>query len=280
MKIYPIIVENWKMDGGVAFGVVPKTIWKKLIEPDENNLVKITTRCLLVEDENRIILFDVGMGRKQSDKYYGFRFLFGEDNLKENLTKAGYSFDDITDVVFTHLHDDHCGGAVKLNDKGDAELVFKNAMHHVSFEQWDWANNPNKREIGSFFKLNFELIEKSGKLNLIETEGAFTNNIRLMMVNGHTQGQLIPIINYKDKTVVFMGDFIPTAANIPLPFVPSVDIQPLLSLKEKESFLNIAAEQAYYLIFEHDYYTECCTVLQTEKGVRLDKSYKLNEILS
>ncbi len=280
MKIHPIVTENWKMDGGVAFGVVPKTIWKNLIEPDENNLVKITTRCLLVEDGNRVILFDTGMGNKQTEKYYGFRFLFGEDNLKENLAKAGYTFDDITDVVFTHLHDDHCGGATKLNDRGEPELVFKNATFHVSKEHWNWANNPNKREIGSFFQLNLKPLADSGKLKLIEEAGQFTNNIEFRMVNGHTQGQLIPIINFKDTTLVFMGDFIPMAANIPLPFIPSVDIQPLLSLIEKEAFLSVAADKEYYLIFEHDYYIECCTVIQTEKGVRMDKSFTLNEILS
>lgn len=280
MKIHPIIAENWKMDGGVTFGVVPKTMWKKLIEPDENNLVKITTRCLLVEDQDRVILFDAGMGRKQTEKYYSFRFLFGEENLEDNLAKVGYSYDDITDVVFTHLHDDHCGGAVQLDKNGNSELVFKKAMHHVSQDQWEWANNPNTREIGSFFKMNFSLLEEAGKLNLLKKEGTFTTNIRFIKVNGHTQGQLIPIVNNNGKTFVFMGDFIPMAANIPLPFIPSVDIQPLLSLKEKESFLNTAADQGYYLIFEHDYYIECCTVTRTEKGVRLDKSFELNRILS
>jgi len=182
--------------------------------------------------------------------------------------------------VFTHLHDDHCGGATKLNDKGEPELVFKNTTFHVSKEHWNWANNPNKREIGSFFQLNLKPLADSGKLMLIEEAGQFTNNIELRMVNGHTQGQLIPLINFKDKTLVFMGDFIPMAANIPLPFIPSVDIQPLLSLIEKEAFLSVAADKEYYLIFEHDYYIECCTVIQTEKGVRMDKSFTLNEILS
>jgi len=151
MNIYPVIAENWKMDGGVAFGVVPRLIWKKLMEPDENNMVKITTRCLLVEDENRVILFDVGMGKKQNDKYYSFRYLFGDDNLKDNLSKIGYSFDDITDIVFTHLHDDHCGAATVLNENGDSVIAFKNAIFHVSEEHWDWARKPNKREVGSFF---------------------------------------------------------------------------------------------------------------------------------
>lgn len=280
MRIFPVVAENWMMDGGVAFGVVPKTIWKKLIEPDENNMVNITSRCLLVQEKERIILFDTGMGRKQPDKFYSYRFIFGDDNLKANLSEAGFSLDDITDVVFTHLHDDHCGGAVKLDTKGKPELVFKNAMHHVSKGQWNWANNPNKREVGSFFKTNFSPIEEAGKLNLIHEEGPFTTNIRFIIVNGHTQGQLIPIIESNGKTFVFMGDFIPLAANIPFPFIPSVDIQPLVSLKEKEAFLNVAADNGFYLIFEHDYYTECCTVMHGKKGVKLEKAYQLNQILS
>jgi glyoxylase-like metal-dependent hydrolase (beta-lactamase superfamily II) len=280
MKIFPVIAENWKVDGGVAFGVVPKGIWSKLMEPDENNMVKITTRCLLVEDENRLILFDVGMGRKQNEKFYGFRYLFGDDDLQNNLSELGYTFDDITDIVFTHLHDDHCGAATKLNDDNKTELVFKNASFHVSKEQWDWANNPNKREIGSFFQLNLKPLADTGRLNFIEKAGYFTKNIELRMVHGHTQGQLIPLLSFKGQTFVFMGDFIPAAVNIPLPFIPSVDVQPLLTLKEKASFLNEAADKDYYLIFEHDYDIECCTVMQTEKGVRLNKTYRLNEILN
>jgi len=280
MKIFPVIAENWKMDGGVAFGVVPKSIWNKLMEPDDNNMVKITTRCLLVEDGNRVVLFDVGMGKKQNDKFYSFRYLFGDENLQNSLSEIGYTFDDITDIVFTHLHYDHCGAATKLNDGDELELVFKKANLHVSKEQWNWANNPNMREIGSFFQLNLKPLAESGRLNFIEKAGRFTKNIELRMVNGHTQGQLFPLISFKHQTFVFMGDFIPTAANIPLPFIPSVDVQPLLTLKEKESFLNEAADKGYFLIFEHDYDIECCTVIHTKKGVRLNKTYRLNEILN
>jgi len=279
MKIFPIIAENWKMDGGVAFGVVPQTIWKKLAEPDENNLVNITTRCLLVDDGDRKILFDVGMGRKQSDKFYSFRYLFGNESLENSLEKYGYSSDDITDVVFTHLHDDHCGGAIELDQKGQPELVFKNAIHWCSAEQWKWANDPNKREIGSFFKINFVPIMEAGKLNFIKSEGKFSENISFRLMNGHTQGQIIPIISTNNKTYVFMGDAIPSSANIPLPFIASVDIQPLEALNEKEQILTEAADNGYYLVFEHDYYTECCTVKHTEKGVQMDKVFQLNEIL-
>jgi glyoxylase-like metal-dependent hydrolase (beta-lactamase superfamily II) len=280
MKIHAVIAENWKMDGGVAFGVIPQTIWKKLVEPDENNLVKITSRSLLIETENRLILIDTGMGRKQNDKYYGFRFLFGEENLENEFDKLGYRFDDVTDVIFTHLHDDHCGGAVKIDDNGKSELVFKNANHWCSKEHWEWANHPNKRETGSFFKENFIPIKEAGKLKLIEGPGEFCKGISFRVMNGHTQGMLIPVIENGGKTFVFMADFIPSAAHIPIPFVASVDIQPLVALKEKEVFLNEAADKNYVLIFEHDYDYESCTVMHTDKGVRVDKSFRLKEILA
>jgi len=280
MEIKQIIAENWKMDGGVAFGVVPQTIWKKLVEPDENNMVNITSRCLLVKTGDRLVLIDTGMGNKQSVKYYSYHFLFGEENLKSSFAQAGYSFDDVTDVIFTHLRDDHCGGALRKDQDGKPELVFKNAKHFVSKIHWEWANNPNKREVGSFFKDNFIPIKEAGQLTLIEKEGEFCEGISLRFINGHTQGMIIPFIEYDGKTFVFLADFIPSAAHIPLPFIASVDIQPLVALKEKEVFLNEAVEKGYYLIFEHDYYIECCTVEHTEKGVRVDKSFKLDEILS
>ena len=279
MKIIPVIAENWKMDGGVAFGVVPQTIWRKLVEPDDRNLIKITTRCLLVDDGKRRILFDVGMGRKQNEKYYGYRHIFGEDTLINSLKSNGYTPDDITDVVFTHLHDDHCGGAIALNEQGDPEIVFKNAMHHCSKAQWEWANNPNKREIGSFFKINFEPLMKAGKMKLIDQAGPFTDHITLRIMNGHTRGMFVPVITAGERTLVYAADFIPLAANIPLPFIASVDIEPLEALKEKETFLQEAVENGYYLVFEHDYAVESCTLIATEKGVRVDKEISLNEIL-
>jgi glyoxylase-like metal-dependent hydrolase (beta-lactamase superfamily II) len=279
MKIHAVVAENWKMDGGVAFGVVPKTIWKKLVEPDKNNLVKIISRSLLIETDNRLILIDTGMGRKQNEKYYSYRFLFGEESMENAFHKLGYQFDDVTDVIFTHLHDDHCGGAVKFNADKNPELVFKNAMHYCSREQWEWANNPNKREMGSFFKVNFIPIKESGKLTLLDGPGEFCEGISFRIMNGHTQGMVVPFIENEGKTFVFMADFIPSAAHIPIPFIASVDIQPLIALKEKELFLNEAADNSYVLIFEHDYDTESCTVIHTEKGIRVDKSFTLEEIL-
>ncbi|MCF8367877.1 MAG: MBL fold metallo-hydrolase [Bacteroidales bacterium] len=278
MRIYPIVSENWKMDGGVAFGVVPKTIWQKLVEPDENNMIKITTRCLLVVEGDRKILFDTGMGRKQAEKYYSFRYIFGEAGLEKSLQNYGYTKNDITDVVFTHLHDDHCGDAIRINASGKPELTFKNATYYCSASQWEWANNPNKREAGSFFKINFQHLMDSGKLRLIEKEGLFCPNIKLRIMDGHTRGQLIPVITDREKTFVFIADFIPLLANIPIPYIASVDIQPLDAIKGKVSFLEEALEKNYYLIFEHDYYHEVCNLKKTEKGIQPDKIFRLSEI--
>jgi glyoxylase-like metal-dependent hydrolase (beta-lactamase superfamily II) len=248
--------------------------------PDENNMIKITSRCLLVVEGDRRILFDTGMGNKQPAKYYGYRYLFGDESLEKSLNNNGYTADDITDVVFTHLHDDHCGGAVRINENGAPELVFRNAMHYCSAGQWEWANHPNSREIGSYFKINFMPLENAGKLRLIEKAGAFSDTIQLMLFHGHTQGQLIPIISHQGRTFVFAADFIPTAAHIPLPFIASVDIRPLQTLKEKEAFLEEAVEKNYLLIFEHDYDVECCSLQRTEKGVRLEKHFRVDEFLN
>ncbi len=280
MKLYTVLAENWKMDGGVAFGVVPKSIWKDLAEPDENNLVKITSRCLLVEVGERLILFDTGMGRKQNEKYYGYRYLFGNENLEHAFNQPGYKFTDVTDVIFTHLHDDHCGGALKYSKDGHPEPVFQNAMHYCSESQWEWAINPNKREIGSFFKENFLPLFESGKLKFIREGGEFLPGINLRIFNGHTRGMLVPLISFNKRTFVFVADFIPSSAHIPIPFVASVDIEPLVALKEKEQFLTEAATHGYYLIFEHDYDVECCSVVHTDRGVRIDKKYRLKDILN
>ncbi len=279
MTVHTLIAEHWKMDGGVAFGVVPQTIWRKSVEPDENNLIPITTRCLVVEEGERKILFDTGMGRKQSDKFYGFRHLFGEESLSGALHDLGLHETDITDVVFTHLHDDHCGGAVGLGPDGRAELVFPNARYHCSEAQWKWANNPNKREAGSYFGINLSPLEESGRLELIRHPGKFTEHIEMRFMDGHTAGLIVPLIRKGSKTLVFASDLIPLAANIPLPYVASVDIQPLVALKEKEQLLEEAADRGYYLIFQHDYHIECCSLIRTEKGIRMDKAFTLKEIL-
>jgi glyoxylase-like metal-dependent hydrolase (beta-lactamase superfamily II) len=278
MKLLPLIADNWKMDGGVAFGVVPRTIWSRFHNADENNLIDITTRCLLIDHNERKILIDVGLGDKRDVKYYAVRYREPGVNILNSLEQQGYSADEITDVLFTHLHDDHVGAATRLNANGNSECVFKNAQYWVSRSHWDWAMNPNKREGASFFKDNLLPLQESGRLHLVQEGFQPFEQITLKIYNGHTRGQIIPYIHTKSKTVVYMGDFIPTQTNIPIPFVPSVDIEPLISLTEKEEFLSVAVDKKYILFFEHDAANECCTVKQSEKGVVADRSFKLQEI--
>jgi len=278
MKLIPLIADNWKMDGGVAFGVVPKSIWSRFHKADELNMIDITTRCLLIIHNERKILIDVGLGDKRNEKYYAVRFRESGVNILNSLEQQGFNANDITDVLFTHLHDDHVGAATRLNESGILECVFKNAQYWVSRPHWDWAINPNKREGAAFFKDNLEPLLESGRLHLLEEGMQPFEQITLKIVNGHTRGQIIPFIQTANHTVVYMGDFIPTQTNIPIPFVPSVDVEPLISLKEKEIFLDEAVKNKYILFFEHDAANECCTVKQSQKGVIADQSFKLQEI--
>ena len=278
MKLIPLIADNWKMDGGVAFGVVPKSIWSRKHEADENNAIHITTRCLLIVHEGRKILIDVGLGDKRSEKYYAVRFREPGVNILNSLKQSGYTAEDITDVLFTHLHDDHVGAATRFDENGIPECVFKNAQYWVSHAHWEWAMNPNKRETAAFFKDNLIPLLESGRLNLLEEGMQPFDQMTLKIYNGHTRGQIIPYIYTGKHTVVYMGDFIPTQSNIPIPFIPSVDIEPLVTLTEKELFLDEAADKQYVLFFEHDAENECCTVIHSEKGVVADRSFKLQEI--
>ena len=280
MKIISIIAENWKADGGAAFGVVPKTIWGKLYPADDDNLQKITSRCLLVDTGSRVILFDTGMGNKQDEKFFRYRYRFGDDSLFENLKYAGYSADDITDAVFTHLHFDHCGGASCWNSEGSKVVrVFPNATYHVSKAQAQWALYPNKREAASYQKENLEPIFEAGPLNLIEKPGPFIQQIDLRFYNGHTSGQIIPFIHLNNQTVVFVSDFIPSSAHLPLVYIPAYDIQPLITLTEKEEFLHEAIEKQYILVFGHDYFNEAATVIIKGKGFQAEKIGKLSEFI-
>lgn len=278
MKLFPLIADNWKLDGGVAFGMVPKSIWSRNNTPDENNTIDITTRCLLIIYNERKILVDVGLGDKRSEKYYSVRYRQPGISILNSLAETGYSADDITDVLFTHLHDDHVGAATRFNENGIVECVFQNAQYWVSKLQWDWAMNPNKRETAAFFKDNLEPLQESGRLHLLETGMQPFDQINLKVYNGHTRGQIIPYINTGNHTIVYMADFIPTVSNIPIPYVPPADIEPLISMTEKEEFLQIAAEQNYILIFVHDATNECCSVKQSEKGVVAGHSFKLHDI--
>ena len=278
MELIPLIADNWKMDGGVAFGVVPKSIWSRLHEADENNAIKITTRCLLVIEDDRKILIDTGLGDKRSEKYYAVRYREPGTSILNSLEQAGISPDDITDVLFTHLHDDHVGAATRLNEKGEAECVFANARYWVSRSHWEWATNPNKREGAAFFSDNLLPLLESGRLNLIEEGTQPFTNIELRIYNGHTRGQIIPFITFGRHTVVYMGDFIPTRSNIPVPYIPSVDVEPLVTISEKEIFLDEAADRNYILFFEHDAANECCTVTHSEKGVIAGPSFRINDL--
>lgn len=286
MKLYTINTGYFKLDGGAMFGVVPKSIWNKINPADENNLCSWALRCLLIEDGNRLILIDNGNGDKQDAKFFSHYYLHGDDTLDKSLAKYGFHRDDITDAFLTHLHFDHCGGAIsRAGDK----LVpsFKNATYWSNQKHWEWAVHPNDREKASFLKENILPIEASGKLQFIETSETkdgklgstvFSENISIRFVSGHTESMMLPQIKYKDKTIVFMADLLPSAGHIPLPYVMGYDMFPLTTLHEKKAFFQEALEGDYILFFEHDPVNECCTLQQTEKGIRPKAFFKLEEV--
>jgi glyoxylase-like metal-dependent hydrolase (beta-lactamase superfamily II) len=278
MKITAIEADHWKMDGGVAFGVIPKSLWTRVYPEDVDNLIRITTRCLLIQDGEHNILIDTGMGDKRGEKYYKYKYRSGESGLILPLEKAGLSPASITDILFTHLHDDHVGGASGIGGSGEIEEIFPNARYWCSEAQWEWSKNSNKRESAAFFTDNLEILESSGRLNLIRNEGSWLPGIELRMFNGHTRGQIIPLITACGNCFVFAADFIPAMAYIPIPWVPSVDIEPLLTLSEKESFLNEAIQNDYVLIFEHDYLHEACRLINSEKGIVAGEQVKINQL--
>jgi glyoxylase-like metal-dependent hydrolase (beta-lactamase superfamily II) len=286
MKIYPIETGNFKLDGGAMFGVVPKTLWQKTNPADNKNMIEMSMRCMLIEDGDRLILVDTGLGTKQSDKFFSYYYLFGDFSLDTSLAQNGFHRDDITDVFLTHLHFDHCGGSIQFNsDKTGYEPAFKNAKFWSNESHWQWATKPNAREKASFLKENINPIKESGQLNFVsisETKLAITSplNFGIFFADGHTEKQMLPIIQYKGKTIVFMADLLPTVGHIPLPYVMGYDTRPLLTLDEKKLFLNKAADEDYLLFLEHDAYNELCTVQHTEKGVRLKNTYKFNEIFN
>jgi glyoxylase-like metal-dependent hydrolase (beta-lactamase superfamily II) len=286
MNLYPINAGNFKLDGGAMFGVVPKSIWSKTNPADHNNMIDIAARCLLIEEGNRLILIDTGMGNKQTDKFYGYYHLWGDDTIDKSLKNIGFHRDDITDVFMTHLHFDHCGGCIQWNkDKTLLEPAFKNAVFWSNEDHWKWATEPNKREKASFLKENILPMQESGRLKFTSIpKGNLLKNSELgfdvFFANGHTDKQMIPLINYKGKTIAFMADLLPTSGHIPLAFVMGYDTRPLLTLDEKEVFLNDAADKNYYLFLEHDAYNEIVTVKHTEKGVRLKDIYTSKEIFN
>lgn len=278
MKLIPVVAENWKADGGTVFGVVPKAMWNALCPADDDNLVKSVSRVMVADDGERVVLFDTGMGNKQDDKFFGHRHLFGHRGLTEALAGVGYFPDQITDVVFTHLHYDHVGGAVKRDGDGFS-LVFPNALHWVSRAQWDWAMNPNKREAASYLPENLLPLQQAGVLRFVEQEGAFTNSIFFRIFNGHTRGQIIPVVDYQGTKVVYTADFLASHLHLPLAWIPSYDIEPLVTLREKEYFLAEAADENYIIVLEHDFDAEAITVQHTPKGVRLRRKGSLASLL-
>ena len=285
MKLHPIEAGNFKLDGGAMFGVVPKTIWNKTNPADENNLIDIAARCLLIEDGNRLTLIDTGMGNKQSEKFFGYYSLWGDHSLDKSLKKAGFHRDDITDVFMTHLHFDHCGGSVNWNkDKTGYEVAFKNAKFWTNENHWKWATQPNAREKASFLHENLFPMQESGQLHFVnrpDSDFGYSSELGfdIFYADGHTEKQMLPHINYKGKTIVFCADLLATAGHIPIPYVMGYDTRPLLTLDEKTKFMNAAVDNNYYLFLEHDAHNEIITVERTEKGVRLKEVFKCEEIL-
>ena len=286
MNLYPINAGNFKLDGGAMFGVVPKSLWNKTNPADSNNMIDLTARCLLIEDGNRLILIDTGMGDKQSDKFFSYYYLWGHDTIEKSLNKYGFHKDDITDVFMTHLHFDHCGGSIEWNkDRTKLQPAFKNANFWSNKDHWGWATQPNKREKASFLKENILPMQESGKLKFTSIpEGNWLKNSDLgfdiFFANGHTDKQMIPLIHYQGNTIAFMADLLPTAGHVPLAFVMGYDTRPLITLDEKEGFLKTAADNNYYLFLEHDAHNEIITVQHTEKGVRLKDVYTTEEIFN
>lgn len=279
MKVHSIPTGNLKLDGGSMFGVVPKILWQKAYPADENNLCNWAMRCMLLEIGDRKLLIDSGAGNKQNEKFAGLYHFNGEDNIYKSLSQINVHPDDITDLVITHLHFDHVGGAVKNNiDKTGYELTFKNAKYWVSERQWELAKNPNRKERPSLLKENIFPIEESGHLNLVKNDMQLYDNIFLKLFYGHTDGQIIPYIDFNDRKIIFLADLMPSAAHVTLSYNMSFDNNPLVTIREKEMVLNEAVEQKNILFFEHDLYHECCTVEKTDKGFKPEKTFYLKEV--
>lgn len=277
MKLYAINTGHFKLDGGAMFGVVPKSIWNKSNPADQNNMCSWALRCLLIEDGNRLILIDNGMGNKQDEKFFGYYYLHGNDTLQKSLNKYGFEMDDITDMVLTHLHFDHCGGSIKYNDnKTNLEPAFKNAKYYCNEKHWNWATQANSREKASFLKENILPIKESGQLNFIDSQSTLITDLSFIEVNGHTEGMMLPIIKYKESTLAYMADLIPSVGHLPIPFVMGYDVRPLETLKEKELILKTALDNDWTLFFEHDPTIECIKLERTERGIRAKNNFLLS----
>lgn len=284
MQLYTINTGFFKLDGGAMFGVVPKTIWQKLNPADENNLCSWAMRALLVEDGDRLILVDNGLGDKQDSRFFSHYHLHGDDTLDKSITALGFHRNDITDVILTHLHFDHCGGSV-VRENGKLKIAFENAIYWSNEKHWQWATKPNDREKASFLKENILPIQESGQLKFIEVENnggltRFNEAITIRFVNGHTEAMMLPQIRFNDKTVVFAADLLPSVGHLPVPYVMAYDMFPLTTLLEKKSFLQEAVDNNYLVYFEHDPVHECCSLKNTEKGIRADETFALRELVN
>ena len=289
MQLYPIEAGHFKLDGGAMFGVVPKSIWRRTNPPDQNNLIDLATRCLLVEDGNRLTLIDTGMGEKQPDSFWKHYHLFGDHSLMGSIKKAGFAPEDITDVLLTHLHFDHCGGAVNRAPSGALEPAFKNARYWVHRAHWDWALAPNAREKASFLSENILPLLESGQLRFLDQTNLSPGSLgapvyqtplgfEVFIADGHTEKQLLPLLPWAGGICAYGADLIPTIGHIPLAYVMGYDVRPLQTLTEKALFLTWAVKHQWTLFFEHDPTHQGCTLVQTEKGVRSDKLITFNEL--
>jgi glyoxylase-like metal-dependent hydrolase (beta-lactamase superfamily II) len=284
MKLYPIETGNFKLDGGAMFGVVPKSIWQKTNPADSNNMIDLAMRCLLIENGKKLILIDTGIGNKQNEKFFSYYYLRRDDSLEKSLAQYGFTPDDISDVFLTHLHFDHCGGAIRWNKKKDKyEPAFKNAVYWSNKDHWKWAVNPNPREKASFLEENILPIKKSGQLKFIDIpKDDFLKDSPLgfdiFFISGHTDKQMLPVITHEEKTIIYAADLLPTTGHIPIPYIMGYDTRPLLTVNEKERILNLAEQQEYFFFFEHDARHELCTLQKTEKGIRLKETYSFLDI--
>ena len=278
MKIHAFNIGNFKLDGGAMFGVVPKVLWSKQYPSDENNLCDWALRTLLIEDGDRLILIDNGLGHKQEEKFYSHYHLSGTHNIEKSLNELGFSCDDITDMFLTHLHFDHCGGGIIKDEKGSLKPLFKNAKYWTNKEHFDWATNPNPREKASFLKENILPMQESGQLHFLNDGEYLTPNFQVMFCYGHTHAMMVPLIKYQNRNIAFMADLIPAAVHVPVAWVIGYDTRPLESVKEKTKFLNKAVAEDFILYFQHDALNECCTVMKTEKGIRVKEKFKFQEV--
>lgn len=277
MKILSLETGSFKLDGGALFGVVPKVLWQKNFISDNNNRLTIPMRSLLIDNGKRRILLDTGIGDKQDEKFFGIYEIDLHPTFQQSLAAVGYKPEDITDVVISHLHFDHCGGALRYDENKNIVPSFPNAQYHISNKHWHWAKKSNPLEKASFLKENFLSLEQSGQLNLIDKETGIIPELELRMFYGHTEGQIVSFIHTHNKTLVYIADVIPVAAHIPLPYICAYDIRPLISIEEKEQFLSEALSGNYTLFFEHDPLTECCNLMSTPKGIRAGKMFSLSE---